>query len=73
MSRFDEPFEYYEQKTSKLLEFGVEKVIWLFTKSKKVWIAEPGKDWMIRDWNQPVDVLPDCRFVPEELIASPKK
>ena len=73
MSHVDSEFDYYEQKTTKLLDFGVEKVIWLFTKSRKVWIAEPGKDWIIRDWNQAVEVMPGCQFVPDELVRTPKK
>lgn len=73
MDRFDSPFDYYEKKTTKLLDFGVEKVIWLFTKSRKVWIAEVGKDWLIRDWTQSVDVMPGCQFVPDELVQITKK
>lgn len=70
---FDSDFDYYEQKTTRLLEFGVEKVIWLFTKSRKVWVAESGKDWLIRDWANAVEVLPSCTFIPDELVATPKK
>ncbi len=73
MDRFDSPFDYYEKKTTKLLDFGVERVIWLFTKSRKVWIAEAGKDWLIRDWTQSVDVMPGCQFVPDELVQITKK
>ena len=73
MGLFDSPFDYYEKKTTKLLDFGVEKVIWLFTKSRKVWIAEAGKDWLIRDWNHPVEVLPGCQFVPDEFVTTSKK
>lgn len=73
MDRFDSAFDYYEKKTTKLLDFGVEKVIWLFTKSRKVWIAEAGNDWLIRDWTQPVEVMPGCRLVPDELVQITKK
>ena len=73
MSHVDSEFDYYEKKTTKLLEFGVEKVIWLFTKSRKVWIAESGKDWLIRDWSHAVEVLPGCEFVPDELVNTSKK
>lgn len=72
LNQFGSEFEYYEQKTTKLLQFGVEKVIWLFTKSHKVLIAEPGKDWIIRDWSQMVEVLPGCQFIPDELVAKKK-
>ena len=73
MSQFDSAFDYYEKKTTKLLDFGVEKVIWLFTKSRKVWIAESGKDWIIRDWSQVVEVMPGCQFIPDELVSTSKK
>ena len=73
MSHVDSEFDYYEQKTTKLLDFGVEKVIWLFTKSRKVWIAESSKDWLIRDWSHAVEVLPGCQFVPDELVPTSKK
>ena len=73
LSHVDSEFDYYEQKTTRLLEFGVEKVIWLFTKSRKVWIAESNKDWLIRDWTHPVDVMPGCTFVPDELAKTIRK
>ncbi|CAN5190049.1 hypothetical protein BH09BAC4_BH09BAC4_36390 [soil metagenome] len=73
MDQYDSPFDYYEKKTTKLLDFGVEKVIWLFTKSRKVWIAEAGKDWIIRDWNHPVEVLPGWQFVPDTFVTTSKK
>ncbi|GAB4026533.1 hypothetical protein [Spirosoma koreense] len=73
LNHVDSEFDYYEQKTTKLLQFGVEKVIWLFTKSRKVMMAEPDKDWLIRDWSQVVEVLPHCQFVPDTLVKSPKK
>ncbi|QHV97655.1 hypothetical protein [Spirosoma endbachense] len=73
MSHVDSEFDYYEQKTTQLLKFGVEKVIWLFTKSRKVWIAESDKDWIIRDWSQPVEVLPNCQFVPDQIVVPSKK
>lgn len=73
MGHVDSEFDYYEQKTTKLSELGVEKIIWLFIKSRKGWMAETGKDWLIRDWTPPVDVLPGCQFVPDELVKPLKK
>lgn len=73
VSQFDSELDYYEQKTAKLLEFGVEKVIWLFSKSRNVWIAEPNKDRIVCDWTDVVEVLPGCVFVPQEMIKRPKK
>ncbi len=44
--------QYVHRKTQKLLDFGTEKVIWIFTTSRKVMIAEAGKDWITTDWNR---------------------
>ena len=50
--------EYVTLKTMKLLEFGVGKVIWFFTKTKKVMIATPG-NWTTFDWNHEVLLMPN--------------
>ena len=59
---------YYQQKTNQLLNFGVEKVIWILTKSEKVWVAEPDKDWLIKNWTQPIDILPGCSVTISDLV-----
>jgi hypothetical protein len=51
--------EYVTLKTMKLLEFGVGKVIWFFTKTKKVMIATPG-NWTTFDWNHEVLLMPNA-------------
>lgn len=52
-----EPNTYFYKKTQKLLDFGVEKVIWITTKTKKVTVATPNADWQVKDWNKDVEVL----------------
>ena len=49
--------DYVNIKTQKLLDFGVEKVIWLFTGSQKVMIAKKDTDWLTKDWNQDIELL----------------
>lgn len=51
------PSSYILQKTQKLLSFGVEKVIWITTDSKKVTVATPHEDWQIKDWNKDVEIM----------------
>jgi Uma2 family endonuclease len=46
------PLNYYQEKTNELLEFGVESVIWIFTDTQKVLIANAGKDWSIINWSK---------------------
>ena len=49
--------DYVNIKTQKLLNFGVEKVIWIFTASQKVMIAQKDTDWLIKDWNKDIELL----------------
>lgn len=53
---------YVHTKTRKLLDFGVEKVIWITTPGKTVMIATPNEDWQIKDWNKDVEVLEGVQF-----------
>ena len=53
---------YVHQKTQKLLDFGVQRVIWITTKSKKVMVATPDADWQIKDWHQDIEVMEGVTF-----------
>jgi hypothetical protein len=54
--------EYWTKKTQTLFGFGVEKVIWVFSEDKKIILAEPNKDWIVRDWTK------DFEFMPNHII-----
>ncbi len=69
MSQFANPMDYYHKKTEKLLKFGVEKVIWLTTDSRKIMIATPNQDWIITDWHKPMEIMPDIHCNIAELLA----
>lgn len=53
---------YIFEKTQKLLTFGVEKVIWITTKTKKVTVATAHADWQVKDWQKDVEVLDGIIF-----------
>lgn len=53
---------YIFHKTQKLLNFGVQKVIWITTQAKKVTVATPDDDWQIKDWHKDIDVLDGIQF-----------
>jgi Uma2 family endonuclease len=53
----EKDFGYVFTKTHKLLDFGVEKVFWIFTKHQKVMIAVKDEDWITKDWNQEIELL----------------
>lgn len=47
------------QKTQKLLDFGVEMVIWISSNSKKVLVATSQTDWSVSSWHKNIIVLDD--------------
>jgi len=44
-------------KTQRMLEFGVKKVIWIFTSSQKIIIAELDKPWLTVNWTEEVELI----------------
>jgi Uma2 family endonuclease len=53
---------YINKKTDKLFEFGVEKVIWILSDSKKIIVATPTANWEIIDWNKDIEVIDGVSF-----------
>ncbi|GAB3704998.1 hypothetical protein GCM10027592_36950 [Spirosoma flavus] len=50
-------FNYVNRKTKKLLDFGSDKVIWIFTSSQQVMIAERNADaWLTMDWHRDLEL-----------------
>ena len=49
---------YWTKKTETLLDFGVEKVIWVFSEEKTIIIAEPNKKWIIQNWTSDFELIP---------------
>jgi hypothetical protein len=39
--------DYFQTKTDTLLNFGVKKLVWIFTQNRKILVAEKGKAWII--------------------------
>lgn len=61
--------QYYHQETEQLLQFGVERVIWIFTtQPRKIMIAEPSADWRITGWTSAIDIVPGVIFRLADLI-----
>lgn len=44
-------------KTKRMLEFGVKKIIWVFTNSQKVLIALPDQNWQTVDWDTDIEIV----------------
>lgn len=59
-----QPDTYLFKKTQKLLDFGVEKVIWITTQAKKVTVATSHGAWQVKDWHEDVEIIEGivCNF-----------
>ena len=68
-TNFSDSTDYFHQKTQALLDFGVKKVVWIFTASQKVMIAEQGNTkWEIYNWNQSIEFIPEILVNVQELL-----
>lgn len=62
--------EYVYDKTQKMLDFGVQKVIWILTKTRRTLIAQPNKHWILTSWDDNIDILPGCTLQLTSLLQS---
>ncbi|MGN6353045.1 MAG: hypothetical protein ACTHLB_06625 [Parafilimonas sp.] len=53
---------YIKRKTDLLLEFGTKRVIWIFTSTQQVMVAEKNKDWLWINWNKPIQLWKNDTF-----------
>ncbi len=53
---------YIYKKTQKLLNFGVEKVIWIITSVGKVTVSTQEKNWETMDWDKDVEIMDGHTF-----------
>ncbi len=66
---------YLIQKSQKLIEFGVEKVLWVITSAQKVYVIDRNDPtWYVVNWSENIAVLDDCvlnikHLLDEEEIA----
>jgi Uma2 family endonuclease len=64
---------YYNRKTQQLLDFGVQKVIWIFTGDQKVMVAEAGKDWITSDWKKTVEIMEGISINIQDMLEEAKR
>jgi Uma2 family endonuclease len=60
---------YYLLKTQKLLDFGTEQVVWIYTENKKVVIAKPNQPWLTVNWTDEIEIM-GHRFTLQSMIDS---
>jgi len=68
LRKFENPQDYFHRKTQDLLNSGVNKVIWIFTKERKVWFAERDRPWLIVGWDYDLEISDDIKLNLFELF-----
>jgi len=63
--------EYVLRKSEDLLKSGVEKVVWIFTKSKKMMVFERGKRGVILDWEDEIPLIEGLKLNLPALLKRP--
>ena len=48
---------------------NITKVIWVYTETEQIMVAEPNKHWEIFDWTETVEVVDGVGFNVAEIIA----
>lgn len=56
----EENSNYIIEKAQKMLDFGTEKVIWILTQNKTIFIFSKTETWTIVPFNTDIPVLDDC-------------
>ncbi len=60
--------DYIFDKSQKLLDFGVEKVVWITTQTKKKFIASKTQTWIVIDWHTDFDLMEGCSLNIKQLL-----
>ncbi len=53
---------YTYKKTEQLLKWGVERVIWVFSSSRRILVADNLQKWEFVSWDLPITVIDDCEI-----------
>ena len=59
-TEWNNEIEYLLDKSQKLLDFGVERIIWITTKSQKVFVITANDKWYVINYQNNILVLDDC-------------
>ncbi len=65
---FDNENDYFHRKTERLLQWGVERVIWVFSTSRRVLVADNLQKWETVSWDLPVPVIDDYEMTVWDLL-----
>jgi Uma2 family endonuclease len=53
----DKDLDYVFSKSEEMMNFGTERILWLITKHKKIFVFSKNETTQILDWNKDVVVM----------------
>lgn len=59
-TEWNNEWDYIIEKSQKMLDFGTEKVIWITTKSKKIFVSSSTERWYMVNFNEDIPLIDDC-------------
>jgi len=68
LASFGESIDYYDEKTNQLFAFGVKKVIWILTDSRKVKVLTPTKRPQTFEWDTDILLIEKVVLNIQQLI-----
>ena len=60
LTEWNNEWDYIIEKSQKMLDFGTEKVIWITTKSKKIFVSSSTERWYMVNFNEDVPLIDGC-------------
>lgn len=64
--------EYVLRKIEDYLQFGVKKVIWIFTTNRVIMTATPQKPWLTLGWDANIETIEDFTFNIAKILEGKK-
>ncbi len=65
---FQNEDEYFQKKTERLLQWGVERVIWVFSSTRRILIADNLQKWELISWDLPVPIIDEYQMIVWDLM-----
>ena len=60
--------DYFDSKNRQLLEFGVKKIIWIFTEVQAIKVLVPGEDVQHFEWEEDITVMEGVQFNLQKIM-----
>ena len=68
----DNEMDYVIRKIDDYLEFGVKKVIWIFTTNRVIMTATAQNPWLTLGWDATIETIEGAAFNLDKMLAGKK-